>query len=74
MNSNTHHLIAPFIQAFFLDFLVAQRGLSSNTIAAYRDAIKLFLNFAAARLERPVDKLAAEDFDSKLVLAFLEDL
>lgn len=44
---NTNHLIAPLIQAFFLDFLVAQRGLSSNTIGAYRDCIKLFLNFVA---------------------------
>jgi len=71
---NTHHLIAPLIQAFFLDFLVAQRGLSPNTIAAYRDCIKLFLNFAAGRLEKPVDKLTVEDFQDKLVVAFLDDL
>jgi len=66
----TNHLIAPLIQAFFLDFLVAQRGLSPNTIAAYRDGIKLFLNFAAGRLEKPVDKLTVEDFQDKLVVAF----
>lgn len=70
----TNHLIAPLIQAFFLDFLVAQRGLSPNTIAAYRDCIKLFLNFAAGRLEKPVDKLTVEDFQDKLVVAFLDDL
>jgi len=35
---NTNHLIAPFIQAFFLNFLLAQRGLSPNTIGAYRTA------------------------------------
>jgi len=71
---NTNHLIAPLIQAFFLDFLTAQRGLSPNTIAAYRDCIKLFLNFTASRLEKPVDKLTAEDFQVKLVVAFLDDL
>ena len=39
---NANPLIAPLIQTFFQDFLVAQRGLSLNTIAAYRDGIKLF--------------------------------
>lgn len=34
----------------------------------------LFLNFAAGRLEKPVDKLTAEDFQDKLVVAFLDDL
>ena len=71
---NTNYLIAPLIQAFFQDFLVAQRGLSPHTIAAYRDSIKLFLNFAAARLHKPVDKLTVEDFHDKLVVAFLDDL
>ena len=71
---NANHLIAPRIQAFFQDFLVAQRGLSSHTIAAYRDCIKLFLNFAAGRLAKPVDKLTVEDFQDKLVVAFLDNL
>ena len=71
---NANHLIAPLIQAFFQDFLVAQRGLSPHTIAAYRDSIKLFLNFAAGRLQKPVDKLTVEDFHDKLVVAFLDNL
>jgi site-specific recombinase XerD len=71
---NTNHLIAPLVQAFFQNFLVAQRGLSPNTIVAYRDCIKLFLNFAAGRLEKPVDKLTVEDFQEKLVVVFLDDL
>ena len=71
---NANHLIAPLIQAFFQHFLVAQRGLSPHTIAAYRDSIKLFLNFAAGRLQKPVDKLTVEDFHDKLVVAFLDNL
>ena len=71
---NANPLIAPLIQAFFQDFLVAQRDLSSHTIAAYRDCIKLCVTFAAARREKPVDKLTVEDFQDKLVLAFLDDL
>ncbi|MEK7732204.1 MAG: site-specific integrase [Planctomycetota bacterium] len=71
---NANHLIAPLIQAFFQHFLVAQKGLSPNTIVAYRDGIKLFLNFAAGRLQKPVDKLTVEDFHDKLVVGFLDDL
>ena len=71
---NTNNLIAPFIQRFFLNFLVARRGLSPNTIGAYRDCIKLFLRFAAGLLEKPVDKLTIEDFRDNLVVAFLDDL
>ena len=29
------------VQAFFQDYLADQRGLSPNTILAYRDALKL---------------------------------
>lgn len=32
----------PLVQSFFQDYLFAQRGLSQNTIVAYRDALKLF--------------------------------
>ena len=71
---NANPLIAPLIQAFFQHFLVARRGLSSNTIVAYRDCLKLFLNFAAGRLQKPVDKLTVEDFQDKLVVGFLDDL
>ena len=71
---NANPLIAPLIQAFFQHFLVARRGLSSNTIVAYRDCLKLFLNFAAGGLAKPVDKLTVEDFQDKLVVGFLDDL
>ena len=68
------HLIARFVEGFFHDYLVGQRGLSRNTIVSYRDALKLFLRFARERLGKPVDKLTVEDVDSKQVTAFLEHL
>lgn len=71
---STRHNIAALIQAFFLEFLVARRGLSSNTLTAYRDGIKLLLNFTAAQRHTPVDKLAVEDFDDRTVIAFLDHL
>jgi len=71
---STRHNIAALIQAFFLEFLVSRRGLSSNTITAYRDGIKLLLNFTAEQRRIPVDKLAIEDFDDRTVVDFLDHL
>ena len=71
---STRHNIAALIQAFFLEFLVSRRGLSSNTITAYRDGIKLLLNFTAEQRRIPVDKLAIEDCDDRTVVDFLDHL
>jgi len=71
---STRHNIAALIQAFFLDFLVARRGLRPNTLTAYRDAIKLLLSFTAEQCHTPVDKLAVEDFDDRTVVDFLDHL
>ncbi|MEX6177487.1 site-specific integrase [Providencia hangzhouensis] len=40
------------VQQFFTEYLVAQRALSPQTIACYRDALKLFLEFATSQLHR----------------------
>ena len=40
------------VQQFFTAYLVDQRALSPQTVACYRDAIKLFLGFAASRLRQ----------------------
>ena len=68
------HPIAPFVQGFFHDYLAAQRGLSPNTVLSYRDCLKLFVRFGSEQLGKPVDKLAIEDLDQKLVVSFLEHL
>ena len=36
--------LMPLVQSFFQEYLVAHRGLSQNTIMAYRDALKLFFS------------------------------
>ena len=38
------------VQQFFTDYLVAQRAVSPRTVACYRDAITLFLDFVSTRL------------------------
>src|SRR2546429_243402 len=43
------------LRSFFEDYLAAQRDVSQNTIYAYRDAIKLFLRFAARHRGRELE-------------------
>ena len=38
------------VQQFFADYLLNQRAISPNTIASYRDAMLLFLDFAHERV------------------------
>lgn len=63
-----------FVQAFFREHLAVARGVSPHTVLAYRDAIKLFLNFVARRARKPVARLALDDLRADAVLAFLNDL
>jgi len=64
------HLLANFMKRFFSHYLPVQKGLSANTLAAYRDAIKLLLCYAADTVRKPVDKLAVEDITEKSCSAF----
>jgi site-specific recombinase XerD len=66
--------LAPTLQAFFTDRLVRQRHASSQTVAAYRDAIKLLLAFAERRTGKQPSELDLADVDVKLVAAFLDHL
>ncbi len=62
------------VQAFFAEYLIAQRALSPHTVAAYRDAFLLFLAFAEARLGKSPHNLSLADITSELLLAFLDHL
>src|SRR6266478_645155 len=66
--------LAPTLQAFFTDRLARQRQASPHTIAAYRDAIKLLLAFAAQRTGKPPSRLDIADLDAPLIGAFLNHL
>jgi len=66
--------LAPTLQAFFTERLVGQRNASPNTIAAYRDTLRLLLAFAAGRLHRQPCELDLGDLDAELIAAFLAHL
>jgi len=66
--------IAPTLQRFFTERLVSQRRASSQTIASYRDSLKLLLAFAQQRTGKPPNALDWADLDAKLITAFLQHL
>ena len=66
--------LAPVLQAFFTDRLIAQRQVSGHTVAAYRDTFRLLLAFAQARTGTAPCDLRLDDLDASLIGAFLEHL
>jgi site-specific recombinase XerD len=62
------------LAAFFTDRLMRQRQASPHTIASYRDAFRLLLQFAQRRLKKPPSSLAMEDLDTPFIGAFLDYL
>lgn len=66
--------LAPTLQAFFTDRLLRQRQASPQTVAAYRDTLRLLLGFAGARAAKQPSKLDVADIDAPLVGAFLDHL
>ncbi len=71
---STPATFAALVQAFFTEHLTQQRALSPRTVAAYRDAFVLFLDFAEKRLRRPPTAITLADVTPPLILAFLDHL
>jgi site-specific recombinase XerD len=62
------------VQQFFTDYLLAQRAMSPNTVASYRDTMLLFLDFVHEHLGKTPTELRLVDIEPDLILAFLDDL
>jgi len=65
---------AALVQAYFAEHLTQQRALSPRTIAAYRDAFMLFLDFATSRLGKSPAAMALANITPDLLMAFLDHL
>lgn len=65
---------AALVQQFFTEYLVAQRAVSPRTVACYRDALLLFLDFASRRLGKVPTAMQLADLQPNLILAFLDHL
>jgi len=65
---------ASLVQQFFTVYLVAQRAVSPRTVACYRDALMLFLDFASRKLGKAPTAMRLVDIQPDLILAFLDHL
>lgn len=66
--------LAALLESFFTQRLMKQRAASSHTISSYRDTFRLLLQFAQQRLGKPPSRLALEEIDAPLIVAFLDEM
>jgi len=67
-------ILGPWVRRFLLEHLVAERNLSRNTQASYRDTLMLLLPFASKQGCVAVDRMTVEDLTPAIVRTFLEHL
>src|SRR5215472_18486683 len=67
-------LIGPWIRRFLLEHLVADRNLTRNTQASYRDTLLLLIPFVSRARKIAIDRLKVDDLSPALLRSFLEHL
>jgi integrase/recombinase XerD len=67
-------LLGPWVRRFLLEHLVAERNLSRNTQASYRDTLRLLLPFASKQRSVPIDRMSVEDLKPEIIRTFLDHL
>lgn len=65
---------AALVQSFFTEYLTQQRAMSPRTVATYRDAFVLFLDFAMVHLHKQPTTMRLQDITPALILTFLDHL
>ncbi len=65
---------ATLVQTYFTEHLTQQRALSPRTIATYRDAFILFLDFAEAHLGKSPVVMTLADITPEVIMAFLDPI
>ena len=67
-------LLGPWVRRFLLEHLVAERNLSLNTRASYRDTLMLLLPFASKQGGGAIDRMTVEELTLAVVRKFLDHL
>ena len=66
--------LGPLMHSFFVDHLVAVKGLRPASVRSYRDTMRLLLCFVAKEKGTKITKLGLEDLSFEAVLGFLRYL
>ena len=67
-------LVGPLLEFFFADYLVAQRRVSPQTVASYRDTFRLLLQFVHRQTGIGPAALSIAQLDATIILGFLDNL
>ena len=67
-------LVGPLLQFFFTDYLIAQRRVSPQTIASYRDTFRLLLQFVDRETGIAPTALPVATLNAGIILRFLDGL
>lgn len=67
-------LLGPWVRRFLLEHLVAERNLSTNTQASYRDSLMLLLPFVSKESNCAIERMAVEDITPAIIRKFLDHL
>jgi len=63
---------AKYLTYFMTKYLITEQGCSTNTMAAYRDAISLFLKFMLKEYNLKADNIDFKDITQQRIIIFLE--
>ncbi len=66
--------LGPILHSFFLDHLIAVKGLRPASVRSYRDTIRLLLLFLAAHKRCKITRLTLDDLTLERIIAFLRHL
>ncbi len=66
--------LGQLLQSYFLEHLIAVKGLRPGSVRSYRDTIRLLLVFLAAQKRCKITRLTLEDLTLQRILAFLRYL
>lgn len=66
--------LGPWLRRYLAEHIVTERRLARNTQKSYRDSLALLVEFLAAKVRKPADRLAVEDLTAPRVLEFLAQL
>lgn len=70
----TEPILGGLIHSYFEDHLKVQKGLRPASVKSYRDAVRLFLCFAAKDCRRRLSRLSMSDLTADRVLNFLRHI
>ena len=65
---------ASLVERFFVDRLMSQKNASPRTVESYRDTFRMIFRYAEKQLHKPPAQFTLNDFNSKLILGFLNYL